>query len=94
MRFEWDEGKSARNVFRHGLRFETAALVFHDPNALSVKDERYGYIEERWYTLGRVGFQILFVAHTVDEDDYGEEIIRIISARKATPREERLYIDG
>jgi uncharacterized DUF497 family protein len=91
MRFEWDKGKAQANLAKHGLDFRTAALVFRDPHILTVLDKRYEGIEERWISLGLVGFQVIYVAHTVREDRNGEEIIRIISARKATPREERSY---
>lgn len=65
-------------------------MVFGDPNHLSVQD-RFEEAEERWQTLGLAGgITILIVAHTVAEED-GEEVIRIISARKATPRERRRY---
>jgi uncharacterized protein len=65
-------------------------LVFEDPFALSVQD-RVVDGERRWQTLGLVGdVVVLLVAHTYDEED-GEEMIRIISARKATPHERTLY---
>jgi len=67
--------------------------VFDDPNQLSIQD-RYEGGEERWQTIGLVnGIAVLIVAHTFSDDD-GEEIIRIISARKATPRERRRYHEG
>jgi hypothetical protein len=90
MRFEWDEEKNRRNLLKHDVRFETAALVFDDPNALTQRDP-FSEDEERWMTLGAIAQAIvLLVVHTwVDRD--GEEIIRIISARTATPRERRRY---
>ena len=91
MLFEWDENKNKRNQVKHGLSFETAAWVFRDPNVLSGLDGRYDDIEERWYSIGRIGTTVVYVAHTVVENEHGEEIIRIISARKATPVEERKY---
>ena len=93
MRFEWDPNKSRANRRKHGVSFETAVVVFDDPNHLSVQD-RVEEGEERWQTLGLAGgITILIVAHTVVEED-GEEVIRIISARKATPRERRRYHEG
>ncbi len=89
MRFEWDSRKDARNRVKHGIRFETARLVFDDPFAVSVSDHVVEG-EERWQTLGMVGGVVLLVAHTSLATD-GEEAIRIISARKATPRERRIY---
>ena len=90
MRFVWDKEKDRRNRAKHKVSFETPVLVFEDLNALSAQD-RFVEDEERWQTLGQVGgMVILSVAHTSYEEN-GEEIIRIVSARKATPRERRIY---
>ena len=90
MRFVWDEGKSRNNLAKHQVSFETAKLVFDDPFAISIQD-RVVEGEERWQTLGLVGgVVILLVAHTY-QDEGGEEVIRILSARKATPREREFY---
>ena len=91
MQFEWDEHKNKRNQRKHGLSFETAALVFRDPDVLSELDRRYQDIEERWHSIGRIGTTVIYVSHTVVESEHGEEIIRIISARKATSVEQRNY---
>lgn len=73
--------------------FETATLVFEDPCSFSRFDRIKG-AEERWQTLGAVGgVAVLLVAH-VDDYEGGEEVIRIISARKATPRERKIYEEG
>lgn len=91
MRFEWDDAKNLANRRKHGVSFETARLVFGDPHAISIQD-RHDNGEERWQTIGRAGGTIiLLVAHTVRDDDAHQEIIRLISARKATPRERRVY---
>jgi uncharacterized DUF497 family protein len=72
------------------LSFETALLVFDDPHAISLLDSVVE-VEERWQTLGMAGgIAILLVAHTEWEED-GEVRIRIISARKATQRERKMY---
>ncbi len=90
MRVEWDEPKNRTNHRKHGVRFELAQEVFDDPLALS-KLDRVEAGEERWHTLGMVeGVVLLLVTHTV-RDDHGEEVIRIISARKATAHERRHY---
>jgi uncharacterized DUF497 family protein len=93
MRFVWDEEKSRRNLAKHKVSFETARLVFDDPQAVSRLD-RVEDGEERWQTLGLAGgIVILLVAHTYREEG-GEEVIRIISARKATARERTVYDQG
>jgi uncharacterized DUF497 family protein len=95
VRFEWDEAKNLSNQRKHdGVSFEEARQVFQDPLHISALD-RIGRGEQRWQTVGAVqGVAILLVAHTItDEDADGGsvEIIRIISARRATPRERRRY---
>jgi uncharacterized DUF497 family protein len=90
LRFEWDRAKAASNLRKHRVSFEVAMRVFFDPFAL-VEQDRIEDGERRWRTLGTVdGVVLLLVAHTVRED--GEvEVIRIISARRAEPRERRGY---
>lgn len=93
MKFVWDAEKSRRNLRKHKISFETAALVFDDPFAVSTID-RIVDGEERWQTVGSVGgLVVLLVAHTYRTEG-GDEIIRIISARKATPRERATYEQG
>jgi len=90
MRFEWDELKSRLNLAKHKISFDTARLIFDDPHALSVQDRTVDG-EARWQTLGMIeDAVVVLVAHTYQEE-HGEEVIRIISARKATPRERRVY---
>jgi hypothetical protein len=89
MVFAWDE-KNRINRRKHGIAFETAARVFEDPNVVSYRD-RVVDEEERWNAIGSAGgIAILFVVHT-SEEQHGEEEIRIVSARKASPRERALY---
>jgi len=90
VRFEWDEAKAKTNERKHGVSFEDALLVFADPYAL-VEQDRTVDGEVRWQTLGLVeGIVLLLVAHTVrcEQDD---EIIRIISARRAVRKERKRY---
>jgi uncharacterized DUF497 family protein len=90
MRFEWDQAKNQQNLLKHGVRFETASLVFDDPYALTERDES-SEDEERWITFGAIGQgAILVVVHTHFEAD-SEDVIRIISARAAESRERRSY---
>lgn len=90
MRFEWDEKKSGLNRKKHGVSFEVAVEVFADPFCLTILD-RTLQGEERFWTIGRLeNLVILVVVHTT-RDVEGKEVTRIISARKATPRERRFY---
>ena len=92
MRFEWDEGKNQINQSKHdGLDFATAARVFNDANIVLAKD-RIVEGEQRWHAIGAVSEAVLLVVHTYREEENGEEIIRIISAREANQRERRIYI--
>jgi uncharacterized DUF497 family protein len=93
MRIDWDDTKNRANRSKHGVSFETARLVFDDLLHVSVPD-RHEHGEERWKTIGLIGrVAIVVVAHTYGEEN-GEEVIRIISARKATKSERKRYEDG
>jgi len=88
--FEWDEAKAKTNERKHGVRFDDAILVFADPCSLMEQDRIEGG-ELRWQTIGLAGgVVLLLVAHTV-RDAGADEIIRIISARKATKKECKRY---
>jgi len=90
MRFEWDEFKSSRNLAKHRISFETASLVFEDPHVL-VREDRIVEGEERWQALGFIGDAVIvLVVHTYREES-GEEVVRIISARKAAAAERKAY---
>jgi len=90
-RFEWDPAKAESNLRKHHVSFETATRVFADPFAL-VKQDRIENGEHRWQTLGIVDNSLLLlVAHTVRGDEDGTEVIRIISARRAEPKERKRY---
>ena len=89
--FEWDTVKAKANLKKHRVSFETAARVFADPFAVTTQD-RIEDGEYRWQTLGLVdGVVLLLVAHTLQEAEDGGELIRIISARRADPKEKRNY---
>lgn len=91
MKFEWDEHKNKINQEKHGISFEEAREVFDDALQISKLDKRLNYFEERWITLGATQKdKILVVANLFFSDD-GEEIIRIISARKANNKERSIY---
>ncbi|WP_375398995.1 BrnT family toxin [uncultured Sphingomonas sp.] len=87
--FDRDPAKALRNERKHGVRFEIARRVFADPFVLVEQDRAEGG-EFRWQAIGDAGgLAVMIVAHTyVDGED---KIIRIISARYATPGERRNY---
>jgi uncharacterized protein len=86
-------GKNRANQAKHKVSFETAALVFEDPRAITLAD-RIVEDEQRWHTLGMVrGIAIVLVAH-MELEEHGEVRIRIISARKATRHERKIYEEG
>jgi len=94
VRWIWDSDKAASNRSKHGLSFETAALVFDDPLHASMLDPHPD--GNRWRTIGLVGSVLLVVIHTWPEaDSEADEVVgRIISARKATARERKVYEEG
>ena len=85
MRFEWDEAKRLANIEKHGIDFADVPPMF-DGDVFTIEDQRFDYGETRYITFGLLQFRVIVVAHT---DKNGA--IRIISARKATKNEEKLY---
>lgn len=86
--FEWDEVKEQINFTKHGIHFRTAVKVFLDPDKLIREDEEHPH-ELRYDVLGKVG-KILFVVCAFRD----ENVIRLISARLATPPEKARYEHG
>ena len=90
MEFEWDSAKAEKNLAKHGVSFPEAATVFGDPLSMTYPDPDHSIREQRFITIGcSQDGRVLLVAHT----DRAERI-RIISARKATPRERKHYETG
>ena len=89
MEFTWDARKNRLNKRKHGISFDSAMRVFDDPFHVTTQD-REVEDEPRWQTIGIVGQNILLVAYAVDEEG---DAIRIISARKATRAERRIYAE-
>lgn len=87
MKFEWDENKRFINLQKHGLDFRDAHLVFTD-EAFVIEDPHQDYDEERYILQGMLEQFFVIVVFTVRED----EIIRIISMRKANKREQENYV--
>ncbi len=85
MRFEWDENKRKENLRRHGLDFRDVPSVF-DLETYTEYDDRFDYGEVRFYTIGYFNGAAVVVSHTETND-----LIRVISFRKADKNEEELY---
>ena len=89
-RYDWDEDKNQSNYVKDGISFQTAILIFDDPSVVS-EVERIVDGEERWQSIGViVKATIVLVAHTWKIQG-SDEIIRVISVRKATPNERKRY---
>ncbi|HBF86149.1 MAG TPA: hypothetical protein DDW54_00560 [Clostridiales bacterium] len=90
--FEWDENKNKINESKHKVSFEEAKTVFYDENALVINDPEHSLDEERFVILGFSGkANLLVVCHCYRSENM---VIRIISARKATKKEEKYYEEG
>ena len=90
LEFEWDENKNRENLKKHGIDFFTAVKVFGDKNYVELFDETHSADEDRYVILG-VADDVTVVLQVVYTPRKNGKIIRIISARKATNRERRLY---
>ena len=89
IKFEWHASKAAVNLKKHQVSFEEAQTVFYDDFAVQFFDEQHSQAEERFLLLGMsVHSKLLLVCHC---ERQGGEVIRIISARKATKRESAFY---
>ena len=86
MQFEWDENKNAENIAKHGFDFEDAAGVFQT-DVFVRRDARFDYSEERWIGIGLLNTKIIFIVFT----QRGDDVIRVISLRKALTHERHLY---
>ena len=89
MRFEWDPAKAASNAKKHKVTFEVAKTVFYDDFAIQFFDEEHSFDEDRFLLLGMSSdARLLLVCHCEREDG---DVVRIISARKATDSEAQYY---
>lgn len=94
MKFNWDPTKASSNLKKHKVPFELASTVFDDPYHLSVPDPDFRN-EERWVTVGMAAnTQLLVVVHTDRLIENDLEMVRIISARRATRKERKEYEEG
>ncbi|KFL35416.1 MULTISPECIES: BrnT family toxin [unclassified Sulfurospirillum] len=87
MKFEWDNQKALSNIKKHGISFEEASTAFGDFLSLVIEDPAHSKNENRFILIGRsIEANTLVVVHIEKSD-----VIRIISARKATKNEQKAY---
>src|ERR1019366_1509058 len=90
LRFEWDPQKAAANLAKHGVSFQEAESVFSDEAALLLDDPEHSNAEDRFVLIGlSVKLRVLIVVHCYRES---EDLIRLVSARKADRLEQRQYL--
>ena len=90
--FDWDENKNRINLEKHGITFEEASTVFFDDRAILFDDPEHSIDEYRFLLLGMSETaKVCIVCHCYRESD---TVIRIISARQATRKEEERYVRG
>ena len=89
MLWTWDLNKDAENLHKHRISFETAQQVFNDPNFIT-RPDHYPF-EERYQTIGSIGNSVIIVVYTWPQRG---EPGRIITARRATRAERRIYEEG
>ena len=91
MIFEWDENKEQKNLKKHGIDFRTAIHVFGDPFRIVMFDEEHSYDEDRYILIGSINDRpcVLNISFTPRGG-----AVRVISARKATAKERRIYYDN
>ena len=92
MKFEWDPEKNKKNIRKHRVDFREAETVFEDINAIEMYDDKHSHDEDRFAIIGKsTKERELMVCHCYRNDG---DVIRLISARRATRGEKELYERG
>jgi uncharacterized protein len=89
--FDWDPRKAAANKRKHGVTFEQAMEAIEDPRAVETPDEDHSDDEPRQWLLGLSSKGVLLVVYVIREFEDGRDVHRLISARKAKPKEREIY---
>ena len=91
--FEWNRYKDKVNFRNHGVSFDEAKTIFYDENAIEFYDHEHSVREDRFLMIGlSLKLRLLLVSYTVRQGK-DEDIIRIISSRKPTKKEQNVYIE-
>jgi uncharacterized protein len=92
IQFSWDKSKARQNIIKHKVSFEEASTVFYDENAIEFFDPEHSRTEDRFLMLGfSLRLRVIVVSYCLRQKSM---IIRIISARKASKKEEKVYFEG
>jgi len=93
--YEWDKRKSQTNLVKHKVSFEEGETIFDDPLLVTYPDELHSEKEDRLVSIGLSKYKhLLLVVHVEKSETTDFILIRIISCRKATSSERRLYEEG
>jgi uncharacterized DUF497 family protein len=93
VRFEWNKKKDLLNYRYHGISFDKAKTIFYDENAIEFYDQNHSAREDRFIMIGLSSkLRLVLVSYTVNETK-DEDIIRIISSRKPTNNEQKIYFE-
>ena len=95
MRFNWNTLKASANRHKHRVSFEEACTIFADRSILTIHDEEHSADEDRWVSMAiSSAGRVLVVIHNWPEpDQLGDELVRVISARRANVHEQRVYLE-
>lgn len=92
MRFDWDKNKNISNINKHGISFKDASEIFFDKDTIYIPDPDHSEMEDRWIAIGNIKFLEIIVVVFVDKSSDREEVLRIVSARKATKKEQKQFV--
>mgnify|MGYP000937356476 CR=1 FL=1 len=93
MKFEWHPPKAQSNLEKHGVSFDEAQEAFEDDFGVVFRDDRNSMGEIRYRLLGGSQTRLLVVIYTIRQDELGQEVIRLISAREAEDWEKSQYYE-
>lgn len=93
MKFEWHPPKAESHLAKHGVSFEEAQDAFDDDYGVVIRDDRNSIGEIRYRLIGGSSSRLLVVSYTIRQDELGQEVFRLISAREAEDWEKKKYYE-